>query len=476
MPKTIKIDPITRIEGHLKVDITVENQFVIDSSVSGQMYRGMERLLVGRSPLDAARISQRTCGVCHEVHGVASVKALEQLYEIEVPTNGKILRNIIIGLQIVADHLLHFYQMCTPDYVDFSQILKYKGDSRKVKDIKNWYAKSGKSFLKQPRTGKFILETDTAIHLILNYFNAMEIRSSAAAGIAVIGAKTPFAHAVLPGGITTKITTDTLTKCNQHIQQVTDFVNEQFLPDVLSIASVFPEYFHIGKTYDRFYGNEAFESETDSLYQSGIYTDHTYRSFDINQVKEVLDASYYSADKAPNADKTEAYSWIKAIRYANMPIEVGPIARLVINEDLLFKQYTQQNTHISSVMSRLIARAIDSKNILQSLSAQLNQYQLTESAFNHQDLTRPVTGSASGYTIASRGALSHHITAEKGKITGYQMIVPSTWNFGPTVQGQKGIVEKALIGCPVGRYQASDSVEVGRIIRSFDPCTACSVH
>lgn len=119
MPERIKVDPLTRIEGHMKADFSITDNKITNALIAGTMYRGFENFLKGRHPFDAVRITQRVCGVCHEVHGVARRMAVEDLYGIKLPYNGTLLREIILGLSIISDHLIHFYQLILPDYADF---------------------------------------------------------------------------------------------------------------------------------------------------------------------------------------------------------------------------------------------------------------------------------------------------------------------------------------------------------------------
>ncbi|MBT4513342.1 MAG: nickel-dependent hydrogenase large subunit, partial [Chloroflexi bacterium] len=102
---------MTRIEGHMDVETTINNGRVVDARIKGKMFRGLENLLAGRHPVDALRITQRVCGVCHEVHGIASSLALEELYGVNPPRNGRILRDMILALHLATDHLLHFYTL-----------------------------------------------------------------------------------------------------------------------------------------------------------------------------------------------------------------------------------------------------------------------------------------------------------------------------------------------------------------------------
>ncbi|MGB5158695.1 nickel-dependent hydrogenase large subunit [Desulfobacterium sp. N47] len=123
----VNLGPVTRIEGHLNIETTVENNKIVDARCMGEMFRGFEVFLQGRSPLDAQQITQRICGVCPYAHAVASSYAQESVYKLNVPPNGRIMHNLIQGANHLYDYLLQFYQLAALDFVDITAILKYKG-------------------------------------------------------------------------------------------------------------------------------------------------------------------------------------------------------------------------------------------------------------------------------------------------------------------------------------------------------------
>lgn len=478
MSNLIKVDPITRIEGHMSVETSVERGKVTEVKIAGNMYRGFERMLKGRHPVDSARIAQRICGVCHEVHGVSSVMALEQIFKVSPPKNGLVIRDMILGLHIVTDHLLHFYNLCLPDYVDMSAAAGYNGKDKSLRDISDWLSTSGSKFIINKTEGNYIKDADSARRYVLNFFEALKIRNEAASGIAILGAKVPFIHALMPGGITTDITQEAVMKFYRALERTADFVNNSFLPDVLDIARRYPEYFDIGESYNTFYAHSAFPSKNGTLFHQGVVVDGERQDFNYAKVKELIDSSYYRKDGSPDENAEGAYSWIKSPVYDGIPLETGPLARFAVSGDKDFKAALArlgQKEVKSSVMGRIVARAYESVNLCDYLFDRTEEYKIGEPAIKHVDLSAEVSGEGIGFSVAARGALIHHIKASRGKVTDYRMIVPSTWNFGPSVAGKAGVAEKAVLGTPV-RYSESSSVEVGRVIRSFDPCTACSVH
>lgn len=478
MGKIVSVDPVTRVEGHLKVETEIDGGRVISARISGQMYRGFEKFLEGRHPLDAARIAQRVCGVCHEVHGVASVLALEELYGVKTPPNGKILRDLILGLHIVTDHILHFYTLSLPDYVDFTQILNYQGRSTGLNKVKQWVSATKPEFILKRNQGRFITNTSTCVNMIAAYAEALEVRHKGGGGMAVLGAKVPFIHALLPGGITTEITADKLMCYLNALEEVNAFVENTYIPDARIVAQEFREYFSIGETHNNYFTAKTFEQLGKPLFDLSVMTGGAKTPFDRKKVSEFTGHSWYNANGLADENKKDAYSWIKSPRYEGKPVEVGPLARMYMTGDADFVSVMKsfgQSGHRSSTMARILARAYESRRILKHLYSLLEKYRLGEPSITHVDLEKKVSGKGSGVSIAARGALIHEIEAQNGVITRYNMIVPSTWNFGPSDDKYPGTVEKALMGTPVAG-SANNSIEVGRVIRSFDPCTACAVH
>lgn len=477
MSKHIAIEPLTRIEGHLKVETQVENGKVTDAFISGQMYRGFEKFLENRHPVDAARIAQRVCGVCHEVHGIASVLALEELYKNPSPKNGQILRDLVLGMHLITDHLLHFYTLSVPDFVDFTQILNYNGNDTAILSLKNWVAKTKPQFVLKRNAGNYITNTGTALGIVANYFQALKIRSMCGGGMAIIGAKTPFSHAILPGGITTEITPDKLMFYHNALEKLKNFVVNDYIPDVMTVAKHFSDYFRIGVSYGNFYANQTFKALGNPLFKGGILLNGSKEPFSFQNVKEFYDKSFYDNAGNPSPKKQGAYSWTKSPRYKGEPVEVGPLARMIIDNNQYFKNLmgSLKAPVQSSTMARHVARAAESRVLIDHMYNLLDSYRFGEPTINQVDFGKKVSGRGTGFSIAARGALIHQIEASNGKITKYNMIVPSTWNFGPEAGGKKGVVEKSIINSPVA-YSQENSIEVGRIIRSYDPCTACSVH
>lgn len=480
MPKRISIDPVTRIEGHLAIETVVENGTVIDARVAGRMYRGFEQLLLNRHPVDAARITQRVCGICHEVHGIAASIALEDLYRLTPTRNGLILRDLILGLHLVTDHIFHFYQLTLPDYLDFSLLGKQGAGNRQAAQLARIISTAG-TFA--PSRGEDLLRSGSvALEMALGYAEAVAVRKSAGSGLASLGGKVPFCHAILPGGVTTNITSDRLARYSTALEETATFVRQSYLPHAQALAEEFRPYFSKGRSHGNFYDNGGFALLQEPLYRSGVvFSGKEPQPFRFDRVEEVGEASFANVN-GKQSGPPGAYSWIQALHYNGRSVEVGPLARLAVNRDnrfaSLLKHY-QQNSIRSSVMARILARAFEAQKICDYLLELLPSYRLDQATINPPDMQARANGSGTGLSLAARGALIHQLTANDGKIARYRLLVPSAWNFGPTARRERGTVEAALIGTPVtGSASASpaSSLEIGRIVRSFDPCLACAIH
>jgi Ni,Fe-hydrogenase I large subunit len=479
MTKTIRIDPVTRIEGHLAINTEVEHGRVIDAKVAGRMYRGFEQLLVNRHPVDAARITQRVCGICHEVHGIAACMALEDLYQLTPSPNGLILRELILGLHLVTDHIFHFYQLTIPDYIDLTRLQHYRGKDARVAKLDRLFRHSSGTF---SAAGFADALTDTAltVEMALGYAEATRIRKEAGSGLASLGGKVPFCHAILPGGVTTGITSDRLMNYAHALEQTTDFIERTYLPQALALAGHFPAYFSIGQAHGNFYCNGGFSLLQAPLYTGGVLrADGRQETARFQAIEEHFDATFLDREGKPQPEKTGAYSWVKALTYAGAPMEVGPLARLAVNRDpgfhKLLQRFDQRSVH-SSVMTRILARAFEARKICRYLQELLPRYALDQPTLHPPDMLAKPSGEGRGMSLAARGPLNHQVTTEDGTVTGYRLQVPSTWNFGPTVKGQRGTVEGALVGTAVSGTSGSGAIEIGRIVRSFDPCLACAIH
>lgn len=459
---TIKIDPITRIEGHLDIEVSVEHvggvQQVIDAKSSGTMFRGFEIMLKGRDPRDAAHYTQRICGVCPVSHGMASVLNLEDAFGVLPPDNGRILRNLVLGANFLMSHILHFYQLSALDYINTEGIL----------DMSPWI----------PRyVTPDMVSGSVASALADHYVQALTMRRKAHQMGALFGAKLPCTPAFVPGGFTEVVTVEKVTEFRNLLGELRGFIDNVYLPDVQAVADLFPGYYTIGKGCGNLLAYGVFDlnaTGTTRLMARGRYTDGVYRDVDPDQIAEYVRYSWYTPESGnlnpsvgvtePHRDKPGAYSWIKSPRYLDIVHELGPLARMWVNGDY---------RNGISVLDRHRARALESKKIADAMDAWLYELIPGNPVYEYSAIPNYSTGI--GLTEAPRGALGHWIEIDQQKISRYQVVTPTNWNASPRDDyGQMGPLEQALVGTPVA--DRDQPIEVLRVVHSFDPCLACSVH
>lgn len=483
------LSPITRIEGHLSIKAEIEAGVVAKAQSCGEMYRGFENIMQGRPPLDAARIMQRICGVCHEVHGIAAARALAGLYKVTAPKNGKLLIDIILALHMAHDHVLHFYHLSVPDYVDFAALASYPGNDPQLKQARDWVRANKPTLFVAKAPGDYISEPANALGFVVHYVQALELIGTAASALALLGGKTPFCHTIFPGGVSVDLTIDKIAKVSAIVDKLHSFCVTAYLPDVMAVAKAYKEYLKIGKGYKNLLCYGGFESIGEKLFEPAVVIDGAKASFSPDKIVEHVACSYYEGSAKPfNQGETKpaygkqgAYSWIKAPRYDGHPMETGPLSRVYCNLhkdnrlEKCLEELGEGKDAAFSTMGRHLARAVEAVQLCEFLQNALAMLDPRTSTIETVDLSSPVTGEGLGLSNAGRGELLHYISASGGKVNRYQCVVPSTWNFSPAdADGKPGPVEKALVGTPVKHEKGM--IEVGRVIRSYDPCLACSIH
>ena len=466
MATILKIDPVTRLEGHCKVEVTIDTvggvQKVTDAKCSGNVFRGFENMLIGHDPLDAPHYTQRICGVCPVSHGMASVLNLENAFALVPSENGRILRNLVLGSNFIQSHILHFYHLAALDYIDTSGIL----------DLPPFFPR-----LVTPD----MVGGATAAALVGHYVTALEMRRKAHQMAAIFGGKIPHVPSFVPGGCTATPTAATIADFRALLTTLRGFVDGTYIPDVLAVAGAFPAWYGIGGTGAGnllSYGVFDLESTgTTKLLARGVLTNGTLDALNVAAVgpgiREHVTRSYYSSANdlhpsagvtTPDAYKAGAYSWTKAPRYGDVRHEAGPLARMWINGDY---------TNGVSVIDREAARALEAKKVADAMDGWLDQ--LVPDATSYIYKQQPYSGTGVGLTEAPRGALGHWMTLAGGTISRYQVITPTAWNAGPKdLYGNYGPIEAALVGTPIP--DINQPVGVMRVIHSFDPCLSCSVH
>ena len=554
MPKIV-IDPITRIEGHLRIEAAVDGGRVSDAWSSSTMYRGIETILKGRDPRDAWVFTQRFCGVCTTVHAIASIRCVENALKIKVPPNAELIRNIIIGIQNVQDHVIHFYHLHALDWVDITSALK--ADPAKsaalTASISDWPLNSTtyfkgvqdklKAFVGKGRLGPFAnaywghpaykLPPEADLMATAHYLEALEWQKDIIRIHATLGSKNPHPQTFLVGGMALAIDPDSQSALNDDklneirllLRKAQAFVEQVYIPDLLAIASFYKDWAGYGGGVGNFmsYGEYPQDNsgKPEKLWMPpGVIVGKDLSKIypvDHNKITEYVDRSWYdysvgegkglhpwegesnhnyTGPKPPYQflDTERKYSWVKAPRYQDMPMEVGPLARMLVAYASGQKEVRQAVDGVLaklgvgpealfSTLGRTAARGIESLLIARQLPVWLDQLTANiaggDLAIHNNERWDPATWPAEaqgyGWHEAPRGSLGHWIRIKDQKIHNYQAVVPSTWNASPRdAKGVRGPYEAALVGTPLA--QPEKPLEILRTVHSFDPCLACAVH
>ena len=446
------ICPVTRVHEPLRVDVDIQDGRVTDAWISGWLFRGFEQMMRGRDPRDAALFTQRICGICSCAHAVAAAMAQQQAFGVKPTPTGQLMTNLIFAADMIQNHLRHFYILVFYDYVKGPDMPPYSPN---------------------PSTD-FRLPKDLNSKLLEHAKQGVEMSVRAHEMLAIFGAKAPHQQTILPTGITENAVSEQLTAYRAILKEIKLFVDTIHLDDVYTIAKYYPDYYKIGVGYKNFLSYGAFPDAITGkrAFQPGLIRGGgAVEPFYPEKITEHILYSWYIEDQgeakaipAPSSQKPEAYSWIKAPRYQEIPFEGGPLARGIING---------QYTNGISTMDRIIARAVELSVLCKLAEGWLEE--ILPGTPARAEFSVPQSGSGVGLTDAMRGALGHWFTMENGRVQNYRIITPTSWNFSPRDdRGVRGPVEEALVGTPVANQD--DLIEVGRVIRSFDPCLTCAIH
>lgn len=455
MGNIITINPITRVSGFLEIQVEVENNVIINAKSSGLLFRGFEKMLRGRPPLDAIYFTERICGICSTAHSIASAMALEDVLGVEINHNDKMLRDFLHGCEFIQNHLRHFYQYTMPDFVRGAKFEPvqiaahndYRLPEQLDKDISD------------------------------SYFRSLKYSRLAHEMLAVAGGKAPHNHGVFVGGVTVDMDSAKLIKLKSILSSIKDFVKNRLKPDVLTIAEYYPDYFQNGIGYKNLLTYGLFNSYEDKSLvfvepQTMINGEHL--QFNADNITENIHSAWYVSrveEQKPmgqtaeeDVQKPDAYSWIKAPRYNGYPMESGPLARMWLSGS-----YSRG----ISTMDRTIARVLEVEKIIGIMEEMLKRVSFDTAPLNGYEFASQAFGK--GLTDTTRGALGHWINVQNQTIQNYDIITPSSWNLSPEDStGQKGVIEYALMGTTISDLR--NPVEIGRIVRSYDPCVSCATH
>jgi Ni,Fe-hydrogenase I large subunit len=426
MAKRIIVDPVTRIEGHLRIECEVENNVIKDAWSSITLWRGIETILKGRDPRDAGLMVQRFCGVCTFVHYEASILACEDAFKVKPPANARIIRNLIHGAQYLYDHTMHFYHLHGLDWVDITQALS--ADPKKAVEMARGYCdnpyncsethyiavqKRLKKFVESGRLGPFAnaywgnpsykLPPEANLIIVSHYLDALQVSKLGAQMMAIFGGKNPHPQTLVVGGVTSvmdALDTSRLGAYLFRLKELKNFVETAYIPDVLLAAAYYKDegLNGTGAGVKNFlaYGGFPLDDDWNTL----LFPRGAVRAGDLaNPIKldeakiteEVVhswykgtepqhpykgttDPEYTGYDGGGNLKGEEKYSWCKAPRYDALPYEVGPLARMVVGYaqghkeikslvDDTLKATGLPAAVLFSTLGRTAARAIETKYV-----------------------------------------------------------------------------------------------------------------
>lgn len=552
----VVVDPVTRIEGHLRIEAQVDGGKVSDAWSSGTMFRGIELIVRDRDPREVWLWTQRICAVCTMVHALASVRAVENALDIEVPNNARLVRNIISASQYIQDHVVHFYHLHALDWVDITGALKADPakTSQLAQSISEW-PKSGTTYFKgvQDRVKRLVeskqlslfssgywghpayrLPAEADLMAVAHYLEALEFQRDFIRIHAVLGGKNPHLQTFLVGGMTTSIdpnepqaplNPERIDFLVQVAQAAKAFVDQVLIPDVLAVAGFYTDWFSLGAGPGNFlsYGAYPQGSIKDTaryfLPRGFILNNDISKVYPVDpgKVAEYVTHSWYEYAEGDQVSKPPAegetnpkysgpkppfefldvehkYSWLKAPRYDDHVMEVGPLSRMLVAYasghpevkvavDGVLAHFKAPPTALFSTLGRIAARALETQLLANHIVGWIEELRENmhrgDLAMHSGEKWDPGTwpSSARGYGLfeAPRGSLGHWVEIENQLVKNYQCVVPTTWNAGPRdAKGQRGPYETALLKTPVADPERP--LEILRTVHSFDPCLACAVH
>ena len=384
MSTHITVDPITRIEGHLRIDVEVDGGVVKKAWSSGQMFRGIERILEGRDPRDAWVFTQRFCGVCTTVHAIASVRAVENALKLEIPKNAQYIRNLIIAAHAMHDHIVHFYQLSALDWVDVTSALK--ADPVKTAalaaSISDWPGNSTQQFTQvKDRLAKFVaggqlgiftngywghpamkLSPEVNLLAVSHYLQALDYQRKVNQVVAILGSKTPNIQNLAVGGVANAINLDNQATLNMTklyevkslLDSVHQFIEQVYFVDVCAVGAMYADWLKHGAgvtnylsvpdlpldgkgTQFDFPGGTIFNGDLSKVTPIASFEDPYFQK----NVTESIAHSWYDGtwQKHPWEEETvpqytpydaeKKYSWIKSPRFDGKVMQVGPLAQVL---------------------------------------------------------------------------------------------------------------------------------------------------
>ena len=548
MSKRIVIDPITRIEGHLRIEVEVDEDNVVQKAYSSStLWRGIEVILKGRDPRDAGLITQRICGVCTYSHYKAGVESVENALGVVPPLNAKLVRALLDESLYMHDHVVHFYHLHGVDWVDITSALeadpakaskeafKYtdtpiatgEDELKAVQEKVKGFASKGSlgpfaNAYWGNKTYKFTPEQN--LIALSHYLKALEVQRIAAQMFAIFGGKQPHPQSIVVGGITSvkdMLSPIRLMEWKSKYEIVKDFIDRAYYADIVMAASAYGTEESVlgGVGVKNFLSGEAFLlSRGKKLFESGIIKNGDLtKVYEIEEDKIAEDVthSWYEGNKplkpydgetkpkytgfidgdtvngkAKIINEKDKYSWVKSPRYDGESYEVGPLSAMLVNyvkgnkvvvdavSEFLKKTGLPVGalfTTLGRTAARMLETKIVSDNAITTFNSLIENIKTDDSTYTKVEIDKTKEYKGRFIGEVPRGTLSHWVRIKNGVIENYQAVVPTTWNAGPKdANGIVGPYEASLIGLKL--EDPTKPLEILRVIHSFDPCMACSVH
>ncbi len=475
------LGPFNRVEGDLEVRIESAGGAVAAAFVNSPLYRGFEHILRGKHPLDALVYAPRICGICSVSQSLAAARVLAAAQGLRPVPNGRLASDLTLAVENISDHLSHFYLFFMPDF------------AKAVYARESWYGDVAARF--RAMTGS-AASAYLAAHAEFKHM------------LGLLAGKWPHTLAIQPGGSTRALQGQEIVRLLMILASFRKFLEavvygsplEQFasIPSRSALdewaqgsAGDLARFWRLsqaldlkvlGRAEDRFLSYGSFGEDDARLFRPGTY--HHGRRADLNPAAITEDVSHswlrqeegprhpFVGVTLPEVDRPGGYSWCKAPRLSGQVMEVGALARQVVDGQALALDLVEHEG--GNVRSRVLGRFIEIARLIPAMEQWLKGLRPRD-AFC-ETVAMPEEAEASGLVEAARGALGHWLRISKGHIFNYQIIAPTTWNFSPRDQDRKpGALEQALVGAPV-RTGEDDPIAVQHIVRSFDPCMVCTVH
>ena len=445
MIERIVIDPVTRIEGHLRVEVEIENGVVRNSWSSGQMWRGIETILKGRDAREAWLFTQRICGVCTTVHAITSVRSVENALGLEIPLNAQYIRNLLLSMHALHDHIVHFYHLSALDWVDVVSALKANPSaaSRVAEQLSPWPRNSRREleavrdklqgFVDTGQLGIFAngywghpamkLSPEINLLAVAHYLQALDYQRKANQAVALLGGKTPHIQNLAVGGVTNPINLDVQSALNMEklywikdlLDEVASFIQQVYLVDTCAIGAMYPEWGRYGAGVTNYLAvpdmpldtkGTRFDLPGGTIFDGRIETIRTFDGFQDpyfrDNVSESIAHSWYEGDwtRHPWEEETQPqyseydparkYSWSKSPRFQGRPMQVGPLAQVLVGyatHHPLIRKWTEQAlATVGSVSGSPVPLSALQSTIGRHLARAIRAAVLSELALKHWTL------------------------------------------------------------------------------------------